>query len=1459
MRANPPTRTQTRSAARQGCCGRIRSVASLLVGLTLSTAAGQERLWCRSLGVEDGLSQSFITAIAQDRDGFMWFGTAAGLSRWDGYDFANHQPALDGEWSLGDAAIQALHAGRDGRLWVGTRRGLGWLEPGSDTFRRCEGLYREPGSEEPLIVETITSDRAGRIWLACFEDPRLHRYDPRTGQASEHRVGDPTNQIITALQVDEADCLWVGVRSGYTPLYRLFGFEHSSGLEGSPLPQPDRSLPLDEAGREVVCVTEDAAHRLWFGRVGGGLLRFDPTTGAVVRRSTDALNLGALESGHVRSITLDPSGRLWVLTHLPAIPVADRADRLYRVNADTLQVTRIGLERGSLLVAPNARLDCLAIDRSGVLWLGSNAGGLRYADVSAGGISLYLKRGSAAPGLRTGYVGAVCKGRDGTVWAGTPGGLIRIDRSGPEAVCTNPARDGLLKLPDLNVHALCEDRQGDLWIGTVQGLAVVRNPPGTVEYHGSGDGATGGLAGDFIRVIHEDRAGGMWVAAEGLNEFDPESRTFRQYPAVFEDFNALPSPVIHALYSDGQNRLWVGTDAGLARLDPAPGFPRRVERVATGSPGLEGVAVLAISESAATPGVLWVGTADLGLCRLDLRDESCRFYHRRNSGIPDDTVCGVLPDATGRLWMSSNRGLACFDPERETFDVFGVAHGLQSSEFNSRACFRAPDGEMFFGGVDGLNAFHPEQVTRNPHPPQVCVTAVHAVDRRARRPGEAARLIYRRGMPAEPSILPFAERDLTLDYVALHYANAPLNQCEYRLEGYETAWNGPTLHRQARYTNLDPGHYTFRVRALSSQGVPSLDDAVFSFVILAPFYATAWFRAVAGLGVLLALLGAYRLRVRHLRRRHRELEDQVADRTEELRQAFETVERQAARLKALDSAKSRFFANISHEFRTPLTLTLGPLEDIRAGLHGRTTEAMRHELDLAIRNTHRQLELVDQLLTLARLDSGTLTVQLRAQALDGFLRLAAAPYESLAKRQGVRIELELPESPVSAVFDGQKLDQVIGNLLANAIRFSPRGGTVTVRLATAAEGESYLAVVVEDQGPGIRGEDLPRIFERFYRGAPGEAAQLGTGIGLSIARELIELHDGTIRAENRPGGGARFTVTLPARTASDGVGEGPGNLAVTEFADLDPARPPEPVALAEGGPLEAGEPRREGRAAESEDPGDAQRPTVLIVEDHPDMRVYLRKHLAPDYRVIEADRGEEALRVLRREVPDVVISDVMMPEMDGHELLRAVRSDPETDFIPVILLTADAGAEGKLRGIEGGADDYIIKPFDATELRARIRNLLRLRQRLKNRFSAGEPGRKAPGAVLAPAETEAAGRRDPSAQSQADALADRVRRILASKSGDDTFNVEALGRELGMSRAQLHRRLKEELGKTPAEMIMHFRLETAAGLLKSRAGNVAEVAYAVGFKNVAHFVKRFREHHGLTPAAYAARARAEGR
>ena len=685
-----------------------------------------------------------------------------------------------------------------------------------------------------------------------------------------------------------------------------------------------------------------------------------------------------------------------------------------------------------------------------------------------------------------------------------------------------------------------------------------------------------------------------------------------------------------------------------------------------------------------------------------------------------------------------------------------------------------------------------------------------------------------------------AQRDVAFRFAALHYANPARNHHRYRLDGFDDAWHVPAGEPVATYTNLDPGRYTFRVQAANADGVWNEEGLALAVVVEPFFYETGWFPALCVLAGIALLAAAYRLRLRRLRRDRQVLEALVAERTRALRIEKRKTEEQAERLLENDHLKTRFFTNVSHEFRTPLTLTIGPLEDLRTEEAGPLPAPAREKVDLALRNSRRLLHLTNQLLDVAKLEAGEVRLRAREQDLAAFLRDLARAFVPLAERRRMRFELDLPKAPLLVYFDAEKLEHVFSNLLANAFKFTAEGGAV--RVEAERNGSTQPATIrVRDNGAGIPADALPHLFERFYRVSETDGVlQAGTGIGLSLARDLVELHGGRVAAESALGFGSTFTVALPL---------GRAHLRDDQIAAPDA----EPVARRRVLPvLASGDGEAAGAAllVEDDPPPSDDRTAVLVVDDNADIRAYVRGHLERRYRVLEAADGAEALQTARAALPDLIVSDVMMPELDGFALVRALRADRQTDFIPVILLTAKATPDDRIGGLEDGADDYLTKPFDVRELQARVDNLIASRLRLRERFLHAPPQAAwVPGRTSAPPSAAAPG---PDGVSVSDAVfLERVHDAVEARLADEDFTVEDLAEAVSQSRSNLHRRMRLLTDQPPSAFIRRVRLERAAALLSEREGTVSEVAYAVGFKSVSHFSQSFRKAYGVSPSAYA--------
>ena len=816
------------------------------------------------------------------------------------------------------------------------------------------------------------------------------------------------------------------------------------------------------------------------------------------------------------------------------------------------------------------------------------------------------------------------------------------------------------------------------------------------------------------------------------------------------------------------------------------------------------------------------------------------------------------------MWISTLNGISKFDPDTKVFTNYDAGDGLSDNIFQEGAAFKSDSGELFFGGQEGVTAFFPDQIKNNPYVPPVVMTSL-SISYEEVSVGGASPLPTPISI-AEEIVLSYDDRDISLSFAALSFHRPEKNLYAYKLEGYEDTWHSPGTDRRATYTNLNPGDYIFRVKASNNDGIWNEEGTSLRITILPPWWKATWAYALYTLLLLGAAVGTYlvqharivrnerekaQLRESELRAEAAELQARALqaenerkqvelEKAHELETAYCQLEEQKTKIEALarkltelDRMKTRFFANISHEFRTPLTLILGPLRDALDEAFGPVDERLQQQMGIMQRNGRRLLRLINQLLDLSRLESGNLTLRARQTNLIPFLRSIVSMFASQAERKNIQLQFASTEEERYLYFEPDKLEKVVSNLISNALKFTPAHGKIHVSEEPGTEETgAFVEITVKDTGEGIPAEELPYIFDRFHQvDASSVREHEGSGIGLALAKELVELHGGKIRAESEPDFGTTFIVRLLQGTNHLDPGD------IVEEAPVEAVREgvtPEAVRR-EAAILTVEESSRMEANEETAYPVSRVAPIILVAEDNADMREYLRSHLAPRYRVAEAVDGIEGLEIIREVDPALVICDVMMPRMNGYAFCETVKADEGLNHIPVVLLTARASEESKVEGLKTGADDYIYKPFSAEELLARVENLIELRRRLRKRFSDE--------VIVGPSEISV---------SSADAeLLDRVRETVEQHMSDSNFSTEWLADEVGMSQRNLRRKIQAMTNLSLSGYVRMMRLERAVQLLEQRTGTVSEIAYQVGFKNPAHFSALFNQVFGVSPSRYA--------
>jgi signal transduction histidine kinase/CheY-like chemotaxis protein len=1313
--------------------------------------------------------------IAQDGRGLLYIASSYGLQQYDGARWRS-LPTANG--------TTPFAAARDpsGTLFIGAQDDLGTYRP--DSLGRL--TYRSLRAEVPNSHRPV----GDVVQVAATGDGVFFRTERGvlrwTGRRMQAVTDTTTGGLFTC-----RDAAFVQDASGL--LHRI------TGAEMQPVPGADR---LREAA--VMAIVRGSGGGC--DAVTEGSARFSLTPSGA---RPIALPGGPMD-GPVVDAVRGPGGALAVATEWTL--------RLVGPNGTRHDLTQ---ETGRI----PGEIKALTVSDRNALWVATSAGILRVAWPDPVSLVKNPPAVRSIPGAIARYEGDLMLSTEQGLWRATPDTIQHVAADG-YVYDLVPTRSGLLASGSDGVF-LVRDRSVRFLVEDVGAYALHRSRrDSSVAYATLFEGGLLRLqqADDGWRVaeraerletlapsIAQSPDGDLWLGTghRGILRVEHPRRGLADAPVTrFDTTDGLPAPSFNYVTQLGDS-VRFPTEEGLfrftgSRFEPDPDF----EPVYA-----DGIRKSWFARQDESGGV-WMdfGGHKLGVAR-GWREDSLRWFARPYRRVADvGDVWSIYPDAEqdSVVWFGAEGALIRYDRRLQPY-------GGSSSPFRTLIRGVEVDGDSVLYGGD--------------------------------RP--ASRL----GAPIGPdrNRLRFQFGSTSFEQIdgPTHNWDRP-RQYRWQLDGFEPTWTDWTTEAQADFTSLPPGEYTLRVQARNLYQTVG-KEATLGFRVLPPWYRTGWAYGLYVLAALAVVAGAVRWRTRHLRRRQQALEEAVADRTEEVRTQRNRLEKQADRLKELDEAKSRFFANISHEFRTPLTLIRGPIAEVRKQIRRGRLEApamdeeeAADQLAVAGRNTERLQRLIDQILGLARLEAGTYDLAARPTALGPAVRRIADRFAPLADRQRLSLRVETDPPPAEAepaYVDPDALEYIAGNLLSNAIKFTTAGGTVVV----AVREESNAAVlVVRDDGPGIPEDQQETIFERFTRADGTNAGdRQGAGIGLEFTNDLVQLHGGTVELESAEGEGTTVTVRLPRgpealaeeHISGEPISEGPK----TEERDPEEQVTEESFsgdgAFSDGasGEGEFGDGDSGSRGSERRPNQDESSRLVLVVDDHADVRRYVRSVLEPEFQVREAADGEAGIRAARRAQPDVILADVMMPGVDGHGMTARLKDDPETAPIPVIMVTARAGTRDEVEGLKAGADDYVTKPFDADVLRQRVGGVLALQERLRRRLRT---------------EMQADGPVSPSEESPLGPVEEAARGAIRENITDPDFGVDELAAAVSMSRSTLYRKLKAEADATPSALIRTVRMKTARSLL--REGEPAtQVAYAVGYASLSSFSRAFAKDAGMTPSEFA--------
>lgn len=1328
--------------------------------------------------IEDGLPENSGTAISQDHLGYMWFGTQRGLAKYDGYKMITYINSKTDPGSISGDHVQCIYEDHLNKIWIGTR----------PIKSAGGGLNRFDRSTEKFISYLHYPDDDNSI----------------------------NSNFVKCIYEDNAGNLWIGTNKGLN----LFNREKENFLRVN---LPFSSNVIEES-LIVENIIEDKITNKILVATNLGLYSITNSNSNYLSPDFQIGLIGNNELKWVTNLYQTRDGIIWLISNYI----------LYSYDLENEKIIPFPIT----LSYKNSILE----DSNGMIWIGSSSKGVFSYDRKKKKFTLHNHNPDNIYSLGGNLVQCVYEDRSGNLWVGAR--LTGINKWSKykwkfNSVEYDPKKNSNLLNND--IYSIYEDENHQLWIGTHRGITILDSETFLLKNKHNEFNALKRLGIEQISCINGDpvNKNTIWISTldAGLFKYDAMNRTLQQFKCNPTDSLTLSDSLVTSLAHLGRNYLLIGTFNGLDLLNKKTNQLTKFKNindslslgdnqilsllkdsydniwVGTNSGGLFKflftsnkfipIKSLLKNRDYQTVSVLfedhrkklWIGTFRDGVHKLDMTTLEITDHYSIEDGLADTGLNGFLEDTNENLWISTDHGLSKLNLTEKTIKNFYEADGLCSNFFNRGATFKSKNGRMYFGTNAGLVYFHPDSIVIDSVPPQVVIQNISLFN----RPDE--KLEYDGFVSELKEItLPYNHNDLHFEYVGLHFSEPLRNQYKYTLEEFDKDWIKAGNLRTATYTNLDPGEYVFRVKASNRDGIWNETGVSLKVIITPPLWATIW--AYLFYLILFGSLIYYfwKMQLKSVKVKHE----------------FEMSRFEAQKLHEVDEIKSRFFANISHEFRTPLTLILGPVRQIIE----RTKETKtKEDLNIVQRNAIRLLGLVNQLLDISKIESGNMKLQTNPINIIPYLKALVLSFTSYAERKRISLKFISDLNELTVYIDKDKFEKIINNVLSNAFKFTPDGGSIEVN---AINDTKNLNIIITDTGVGIPKGKLQKIFNRFYQvDGSHTREQEGTGIGLSLTKELIELHKGKIEVESEEGKGSTFTVIIPLGT--DHLN--PEEICELEQDKIESPQFEETLVISRINKTDS---------FNSDLIMETDKPLLLIVEDNYDVRNYIKGNLNSGYRIMEAVDGEDGWNKSVKNLPDLIVSDVMMPKMDGFELCKKLKTDERTSHIPVILLTAKAAKQDRIEGYEIGADEYIMKPFEPDELRVRIKNLILQRKKLHEHFKNK--------GILEVEQSKIT--------SFDKKFLQKAFNIITQKISDPSFTVEAFADNLAVSRSLLHKKINALTGESPRDLIRRIRLKKAAELIEKKFGNLSEIALEVGYNNPANFSEAFKKQFGVSPSHY---------
>ncbi|WP_372774254.1 two-component regulator propeller domain-containing protein [Mangrovibacterium sp.] len=1352
----------------------------------------------RKYDMGSGLSHNSVMCVTQSQDGFIWIGTRDGLCRFNGVSNTVYKQNFDDTNSISNNSINCLFEASDGKLWIGTTMGLNCYSPKTDRFEKFT-LQADGKGISQNYIRAIIETNEGKILIG---NPfGIDIYDPTTNAFEAipiEKSNTLKDNIITCFFKDSNNRIWVGQRSG------VYLFTNNS-FERVCLDKKLESL-FDKF--EIRDIREDSNGTIWVATEEYGLYAFKYQSNQCEDFRNYTVSNSNIVSNHIRKIYI-ADDEIWIGTMdgLSIFSPTKGSFKNFQYSADDPD----GISNNSIR-------DILG-DNQGGIWLATYAGGVNYYHPQNNLFPHYKSTTEDTNFLTSNVISFFLEEKNGDLWIATEGGGLifrEFSKNKTNHYLNQKNRNSLVQN---YVKSLAQDEKGNLWIGTFNGLSYFDRETGIFTNYLNDPEDQNSLIKNQVHSLFIDNQNLIWIGTNGggLQTFNPASKQFK---LILSD----EVKNVNVIMADQKDRIWVGHQSGLACLDRLTGKKIDISSLLKQLP-LSVQYVQCLFEDRL--GRIWVGTQGFGLFLIH---EEEIFWYNTEKGLPDNTVNAITEDAKGNFWLSTNQGVSKINLDdsiesstKLKSKTYSKSQGIQGLQFLPNSILHSKSGLIYAGGVNGFNVFDPEKVDDRDFFPPIIFTDLRI--RSNTKEGVKHWPVQNLTTSHRDLKLNYQFRDISVDFLGINYTDPENTYYRYQLLGIEKDWVYIAKQRTINFNYLPAGKYELRLQASTNESNWGDTYQSLSFEILRPWWLTGW--AFAGyllfLGLFLAIFFSLSKRWANLNNR---LEMEQFQRTKE---------------DELHQLKLKFFTDVSHELRTPLTLIVSPLEQIiqQPDLNSR----LRNQLSLIQRNGNRMMRLINKVLDLRRLETGHEQLKAAPGDLVKFLTETSLAFKESATAKNIEFKFIPLEPTLEIYFDRDKMEMILYNLLSNAIKNTKQNGRITLELSVANTEQisrnklqtesSYAEIRVSDNGRGIPSELLDRIFERFFVSQTRESRRsLDSGVGLELTKRLVELHKGIISVESRErtseeDGFTCFSILFPM---------GKNHLSNDEIASdykssEDSSQYVKTIQEAEA--LDGAE-NEEIEELPTEFEQNSSETRLLIVEDNAEVRSFIKSLFTNQYLVEVAENGKIGLQMATENVPDLIVCDVMMPEMDGMELCKRIKTDVRTSHIPVILLTARTAITFKYEGLETGADDYITKPFSADYLKLRVRNLIRQREMIRNHFTRET--------IFDPAKI--------TVTSVDERLLKKAVDYIGEHMTDASLSVEKLSSELGLSRVHLYRKIKALTNLTAVEFIRSIRLKRAAMLLQENKLNVNEVSYLVGFDDVDYFRRCFKQQFGVAPSEY---------